>query len=138
MDSWERRLSLNGNTNGHQADDPNNLENSEESKPQAQPLAAQDAMPVQLAFGFDLAPQEEGHRTPLSQRLEQSGLSCYWDVYQALLDTPPEWEIKFWKGHPARKREWPRKALYIAWAAAPSSARQPRTQNEFAEAVGIT
>jgi transcriptional regulator with XRE-family HTH domain len=132
-------LSLNGNLNGHQDPEepkqntpgPNNPGNSEASP-------TPESAPVQLAFSFALTPQPDGGKTPWLKRVQQAGLSCYWEIYQNLLDSPPDWETKFWLDHPARKREWPKKALYIAWAAAPSNARQPRTQNEFAEAIGVS
>lgn len=135
-------MSLNGSLNGHQdpeepkknnpGDSPASPGNSESS-----PLPAA-AAPVQLAFGFDLAPQEEGHKIPWAKRLKTEGLSYYPELYQDLLVNPPGWETQFWLDHPNRKREWPKKAVYIAWACAPAKKRKPRTQKEVAEMLGIT
>lgn len=113
-------------------DSPGKPGNSEPS-----PLPAEPS-PVQLAFGFDLAPQPDNQKTPFLKRIQQNGLSCYWEIYQNLLDSPPEWELKYWLDHPNRKREWPKKALFIAWSCAPARARQPRSQKEFAEAIGVS
>jgi transcriptional regulator with XRE-family HTH domain len=129
-------LSLNGHTPNDNLDPE--LGNSEDTgTPPATPTP-ESAEPVQLAFSFALAPQPEGGKTPWLKRIEQAGLSCYWEIYQNLLDNPPDWETRFWPDHPNRKREWQKKALYIAWAAAPAGARQPRTQAEFAEAIGVS
>lgn len=124
-------MSLNGHTPNDNLDPGPSIPGNSEDTPTP-------AEPVQLAFSFALSPQPEGGKTPWLKRIQQSGLSCYWEIYQNLLDNPPDWETKFWLDHPARKREWPKKALYIAWSAAPASARQPRTQNEFAEAIGVS
>jgi transcriptional regulator with XRE-family HTH domain len=134
-------LSLSGHQNGHLTDpeDPKqNPENGTPNNPGNSESSTAPPQPVQLAFSFALSPQPEGGKVPWLKRLQQAGLSCYWEIYQNLLDSPPDWETRFWTDHPNRKREWPKKALYIAWAAAPSSARQPRTQNEFAEAIGVS
>lgn len=101
--------------------------------PPAQPPEA-----VQLAFSFDLQPQAPDRRLSFANRLKTEGLTCYWEIYERLLYHPPEWETKFWTDHPNRKREWPRKALYMAWACAPDTARQPRTLEEFAAQLGIS
>lgn len=118
--------------NGHtptEEPQPNNPESSDATPTQA---------PVQLAFGFDLAPQPEGHKIPWSKRIRVDGLSDYLNILDDLIANPPGWETQFWLDHPARKREWVKKAHYIAWACSPAYSRQPRTQKEVAAMLGVT
>ena len=91
-----------------------------------------------LAFGIEVEPQQPESRRRWFDRLRFQGLNCYWEIYESLLATPPAWETRFWADHPNRKSEWYKKALYIAWAAAPDSARQPRKLEDFAAGIGIS
>lgn len=128
----------NGHQNGHTDPQENNPNAPGTQAESGNEPPTSDATPTQLAFSFALTPQTDNQKTPWLKRIQQNGLSCYWEIYQNLLDNPPDWETRFWRDHPARKREWPKKALFIAWACAPAGARQPRTQNEFAEAIGVS
>ena len=91
----------------------------------------------QTAFEFTVSPQVDGKREKWADRLQQAGMMSYWDVYTQLLNSPPDWESGQWQQHPRRKAHWPRKALYIAWAASPADARSPKTLTEFANIIGI-
>lgn len=102
------------------------------------PLPGAEPQPIQLAFGFDLAPQPEGKKVPWLKRLQQEGLECYWHLWDKLINDPPDWEKRFWGEMPARKREWYKKVMYITWASTPKDARKPRTQKEFAKMIGVT
>lgn len=133
-------LSLN---NGHppteepQQNNPGNSEDAATPGPET-PADGTQAEPVQLAFSFALTPQPDGQKTPWLKRVRLEGLSDYLDILEGLLANPPRWETKYWEQNKNRKREWAKKAHYIAWACSPALSRQPRTQKELAERLGVT
>lgn len=95
-----------------------------------------DSTTLQLTFGFDLRPKT-APREPLRLRLDELGVSGYQDLYQQLLNNAPDWETKFWSQHPQRKRNWWRKAAFIAWSCAPRSERLPQTLEDLADKLGV-
>jgi transcriptional regulator with XRE-family HTH domain len=97
-------------------------------------------MSQQLAFGFDLEPEDPKRKRQKARRkrLIDLGVTGFQDVYTVLLENPPAWESRFWPDHPARRRNWWRKAAFIAWSAAPRDSRRPTTLGDLADLLGVS